>query len=59
MLLGFLISYMVVNAGILFLAHKQSPVPPTVGTTILVSLFGLPLFLLAGILVLKGGGKGE
>lgn len=59
MLIGFLVSYMVVNAGILFLAHKQNPVHPTIGQTILISLFGLPLFLLAGIMVLKGGGKGE
>lgn len=59
MLLGFLVSYMVVNAGILFLAHKQNPVHPTVAQTILISLFGLPLFIVAGILLLKGGGKGE
>ena len=57
MLIGFLISYMVVNAGILFLAHKQNPVHPTIGQTVLISLLGLPLFLLAGIMLLKGGGK--
>lgn len=57
MLIGFLISYLVVNGGILFLAHKQSQIHPTVGQTVLISLFGLPLFIIAGILLLKGGGK--
>ena len=51
----FLISYMIVNGGILYLAHKNNPTQPNTVQTIIVSLLGLPLFLIATLALLRGG----
>lgn len=57
MLLAFLIGYMCVNGLLIALAHQVNPNPPSTGQTVLISLLGLPIFVVAGLLLLKDGKK--
>jgi len=53
----FLISYLIVNLLIFLLAEHVNEKKANVPTTIAIALFGLPLFIIAGVMVLKGNKK--
>ena len=55
----FLISYLIVNFFLFLLTEKFSPTPANVPTTIVLALFGLPMFIIGGIIVLREGKKNE
>lgn len=53
-MLYFLVSYLVANLLIFLLTEHMNEDKASLGATILIALFGLPIFIVAGILVMRG-----